>query len=590
MQAIENHQLTGKDAGNYHIDRLLGQGSLSHFYKAHSVSGQRVMLTIFSLPSTSSEQAHTRFLARFMQEGTALTQLKHPAIIPIYDYGEYDGYPYLITPLVPGSSLAQILRSQGHFSSKAVLRALRRVADGLDYAHRNGILHGSLSAANIVQGSEDTVQIAGFGFMHVLAQLLLEQGSRSNSWSVDNAEIFAGPPARMAPEIVAAAIGRTAPLDASVDIYALGILLFELLSGQLPFSGETPLQVMKQHAQQSIPSLAALNSALPASIDVVLQKALALHPEQRFQSAGELMHAFEQALTKHAASTNGPVTIPSFGDDSGKFLASSIYPKLTLPLSNVPTPQKSEASDFDPFVWWTNVSPTQTVTHPKVTRAALNTTQKLAKHKQDRRKVVALLTAGSAVAIVGFGGGTIALAHLLHNNTGQTQTASTQSQIPAPTAKPAAPTSVAKPTAAPTAKPKKPAPTAQPQQKATATTNAAPTATPQPAPTQPPPTPTPPPQHTGTVIGSTSMGINSSTNFSNNILIHLPNGNFVAYSRSCTHQGVQVYYDGGSHHLLCPAHGAVFDPANNGNPISGPNNGPLSAVTIHVNGDGTITA
>ncbi len=591
MRAIENHQLTGKDAGNYHIDRLLGQGSLSHFYKAHSVSGQRVMLTIFSLPATSSEQAHTHFLTRFMQEGAALTRLKHPAIIPIYDYGEYDGYPYLITPFVPGSSLAQILRSQGHFSVKAVLRVLRQVADGLDYAHRNGILHGSLSAANIVQGSEDTVQIAGFGFMHILAQLLLEQSSRSNSWSVDNAEIFAGPPARMAPEIVAAAIGRTAPLDASVDIYALGILLFELLSGQLPFSGETPLEVMQQHAQQSIPSLAALNSALPASIDVVLQKALALHPEQRFQSAGELTRAFEQALRKHATSTNGPVTIPSFGDDSGKFLASSIYPKLTLPLSNVPTPQKSEASDFDPFVWWTNASPTQTVTHPKVTRAALNNTQKLAEHKKSRRKVVALLTAGSAVAIVGFGGGTIALAHLLHNNPGQTQTASTQSQIPAPTAKPTtAPTSVAKPTAAPTAKPKKPAPTAQPQQKATATTNAVPTPTPQPAPTQPPPTPTPPPQHTGTVIGSTSMGTNSSTNFSSNILVHLPNGNFVAYSRSCTHQGVQVYYDGGSHHLLCPAHGAVFDPANNGNPISGPNNGPLSAVTIHVNGDGTITA
>lgn len=591
MQAVENHQLTGKDAGNYHIDRLLGQGSLSHFYKAHSISGQRVMLTIFSLPTTSSEQAHTHFLARFMQEGTALTQLKQPAIIPIYDYGECNGYPYLITPFVPGSSLAQILRSQGHFSVKAVLRVLRQVAAGLDYAHHNGILHGSLSAANIVQSSEETIQIAGFGFMHVLAQLLLEQDSRSNLSSINNAEIFAGTPARMAPEIVAAALGHNAPLDARVDIYALGILLFELVSGHLPFNGETPFEVSQQHARQSIPSLAALNSALPASIDVVLQKALALYPEQRFQSAGELTRAFEQTLTEHATSTNGPVTIPSFGDDSGKFLASSIYPKLTLPLSSMPTPQKSEASDFDPFVWWTNVSPTQTVAHPKVTRAALNTTQKLAKHKQDRRKVVALLTAGSAVAIVGFGGGTIALAHLLHNNPGQTQTASTQSQILAPTAKTtAAPTSVAKPTAAPTAKPKKPAPTAQPRQAPTATTNTAPTATPQPAPTQPPP------QHTGTVIGSTSMGTNSSQNFSNpsngnsSILVHLPNGNFVAYSRSCTHQGVQVYYDGGSHHLLCPAHGAVFDPANNANPISGPNNGPLSAVTIHVNGDGTITA
>src|SRR5450631_408922 len=179
MQDIKNHLLTDKDAGNYHIDRLLGQGPLSHFYKAHSISGQRVMLTLFSLPATSSEQAQTHFLTRFLQEGTALTQLKHPAIIPIYDYGEYSGYPYLITPFVPGSSLAQLLRSQGRFSIEAVLRVLRQVADGLDYAHSSGILHGSLSAANIVQGSEATVQIAGFGFMHILAQQRLEQDSRS---------------------------------------------------------------------------------------------------------------------------------------------------------------------------------------------------------------------------------------------------------------------------------------------------------------------------------------------------------------------------------------------------------------------------
>jgi serine/threonine protein kinase len=590
MQAIENHQLTGKDAGSYHIDRLLGQGPLSHFYKAHSIAGQRVMLTIFSLPATSSEQAHTHFLTRFMQEGMALTQLKHPAIIPIYDYGEYGGYPYLITPFVPGSSLAQILRSQGRFSIEAVLRVLRQVADGLDYAHRNGILHGSLSAANIVQGSEDTIQIAGFGFMHILAQQRLEQDSHSASRFVNNAEIFAGTPARMAPEIIAAAIGRDAPLDARVDIYALGILLFELVSGHLPFTGETPLEVMRQHAQQSIPSLAALHPTLPASIDTVLQKALALHPEQRFQSAGELTHAVEQALNERATNIYGRDTNEE-NRASGKYSASSIYPKLTLPLASVPTPQKNDASDFDPFVWWTNVSPTQTVAHPKITKAALNATQKVAKRKQDRRKVVALLTAGSAVAIVGFGGGTIALAHLLHNNPGQTQTASTQSQQSVPTAKSQPPTPAAKPTAAPTAKPKKATPTAQAQQKPTATTtNAAPT------PTQPPPTPTPQPQHTGTVIGSTSMGTNSSQNFSNpangnsSILIRLPNGNFVAYSRSCTHQGVQVYYDGGSHELHCPAHGAVFDPANNANPVSGPNNGPLSPVTIHVNGDGTITA
>lgn len=599
MQAIENHQLTGKDAGNYHIDRLLGQGPLSHFYEAYSISRQRVMLTVLSLPETSSQRAHDHFLTRFMQEGAALTRLKHPAIIPIYDYGEYSGYPYLITPFVPGSSLAQILRSQGRFPIEAVLSILRQVADGLDYAHRAGILHGSLSAANIVQGNEGTVQIAGFGFMHILARQRLEQDTLSDTQVVHNAKMFAGTPARMAPEIMAAAMGQNVPFDARIDIYALGILLFELVSGHLPFTGETPLEVIQQQAQQPVPSLSVLYPTLPASIDTVLQKALARQPEQRFQSAGELVHAFEQALNSRTVNglaslphnvpgteTTSPLTDIREDSVSGKHSASFAYPKLTLPASSTRAPQQDHVSDFDPFVWWTNVSPMQTVAHPKTARAAANAAQKVEKHKQDRRKVVALLTAGSVVAIVGFGGGTIALARILRNHPGQTQTASTQPQLPAPTAKPQ------KPTPAPTHT--APSQNSAPQaQKPTATTNAAP------APTQPPtpqpPTPTPKPQHTGTVIGSTGMATNTAQDFTDpasgndSLLIHLPNGNFVAYNRACTHAGVPVNYDSGSHQLICPAHGAIFDPANNANPIQGPASSPLSAVAVHVNGDGTIT-
>ncbi len=604
MHTMDNHQFIGKDTGNYHIERLLGKGALSHFYEGHSLSGERVMLTMFSLPETSSAQAHSRFLMRFKQEGEALTGLKHPTIIPVYDYGEYSGYPFLVTPFVPGRSLAQILRSQSHFAVESVRRVLRQLADGLDYAHRSGILHGTLSTANIVQGSEDTVQIAGFGFMHIVAQQLFEQDRDANALIVNT--LFSGLPARMAPEIVAAASGQSAPFDARVDIYALGILLFELLSGRLPFSGETPHEVAQQHAQQPVPRLSELRPALPPSIDAILQKALARQPEQRFQSAGELSYAFEQALRNqyngvnesaslsqapHEAKTMWSFTTKHDEEQdlfSAKQPVSSAYPKLTLPFSGVHAPQQGQTSDFDPFVWWTNVSPTQTVPHPKITKTVANPAPKVEKHKQKRRKVVALLTVGSVVTIIGFGGGTIALARLLGNQHGSPQTASTQTQpqLPTPTAQPQNPTPAAKPTSVPTAKPKKPAPTAKPQSP-TPTANTAPTATPQP----PTPTPTPKPQHTGTVIGSTGMGTNTAQNFSNgnNILIHLPNGNFVAYSRSCTHAGVSVNYNAGSHKLDCPAHGAVFDPANNANPVSGPNNGPLAAVTIHVNGDGTIT-
>lgn len=124
------------------------------------------------------------------------------------------------------------------------------------------------------------------------------------------------------------------------------------------------------------------------------------------------------------------------------------------------------------------------------------------------------------------------------------------------------------------------------------------TQTPQPTaqPTQPPPTPTPtPPRHTGTVIGYTNQATNSGKTFTNpkdgnsSMLVHLSNGNFVACERQCTHQGVNVNYDAGSQKLVCPAHGAVFDPANGFNLIQGPGNGPLAGVSIRVNADGTIT-
>jgi Rieske Fe-S protein len=150
----------------------------------------------------------------------------------------------------------------------------------------------------------------------------------------------------------------------------------------------------------------------------------------------------------------------------------------------------------------------------------------------------------------------------------------------------ASPTHVAKPAPTHGTQRKPVAPRAQP--------SPAKTAQPTPKPQPPQPTPTPP-AHTGTVIGSTKLPINSSKDFinpadgNNSLLIHLPNGNFVACERACTHEGVPVYYDNGSQQLVCPAHNAIFDPANNFSVVQGPAQTPLPGVSIRVNADGTIT-
>jgi len=605
MQSVPVDQLVGKDAGSYHIDRLLGQGPVSSFCEAHHASGRRVILTLFTLPEVFSSQAHTRFRVRFQQEGTALVQLQHPAILPVYDYGVWMGYPYLATPFVAGSSLARVLKAYGQIPSEPILEILKQVADGLDYASSNGVVHGALSPANILAGQErGAVQVAGFGLTRILSLQGLEPEDAFQAHLLNIAGTFLMLPAYMAPEIM-----QGASCNACTDIYALGVLLFELLSGKPPFSGETPFDVAQQYAQQPLPSLSALVPALPASVDAVVQKALASSPELRFQSASEFVHAFEQALNNQSVNIQplgniaqnatektditGPLTIDwqalkgATGGEQADGAKARVALQATLsgidPFAGVEqtTPDEARARmaqqatlpGLDPFAWWTNVAPNQTVTHPQVNKLT-PAAQKAGGQKQTRRSVVALLTVGSVV-VAGLSGGGFALAHYLQQKQAAAQVASAPTPAPSPTPMPT-----------PTTPP--PTPTPQPAAKPKATSKSA---TPTPTPTAPPaPTPTPKPGHTGTVIASTSMAPNSAVNFSggNDILIHLPSGSFVAYNRACTHQQVPVDYDAGSQQLVCPAHGAIFS-ASSGSAIHGPAHRPLSAVAINVNGDGTIT-
>lgn len=604
MQSVPVDQLVGKDAGSYHIDRLLGQGPVSSFCEAHHASGRRVILTLFTLPETFSSQAHARFLARFQQEGAALVRLKHAVILPVYDYGECMGYPYLATPFVPGSSLARVLQAYGQVPPEPVLEVLKQVADGLDYASSNGVVHGALSPANILAGQErGEVQVAGFGLTHILMLQGLESQDDAQAHLLNIAGTYLSLPAYTSPEILLGA-----SCSASTDIYALGILLFELLSGKPPFSGETPFEVMQQYTQLPVPSLSALVPTLPASVDAIVQKALAPSPELRFQSASEFVRAFEQALynrpvdmqplaniapnATEKTDITGPLTIDwqaMKGATAGK-QADEAKARVALqatlsglePFAGIEqaTPDEARARvaqqatlpGLDPFAWWTDVAPTQTVSHPQANNLTPAAAQKAGGKKQTRRSVVALLTVGSAV-VAGLGGGGFALAHYMQQQAAA-QVASAPTPAPSPTPMPTATT------------PPQPTPTAQPAAKPKATSKSA-----TPTPTAPPaPTPTPTPGHTGTVIASTNMAPNSAVNFSggNDILIHLPGGSFAAYNRACTHQQVAVDYDAGSQQLVCPAHGARFT-ASSGSVVKGPAHRPLPAVAIHVNGDGTIT-
>ena len=637
MQTLNTDQLVGKTLGahgEYQVERLLGQGQLSAVYIARERAAQRiVMVIVFNIPEGISLRAHERFLARFTQEGTILSKLKHPNILLTYDFGNLEQSPYLVTEFVKTVSLAQVLKQQKRFTPQQTLHILRQIAEAFDYAHDQGVIHGMFSTTNVVLKNELTIQIAGFGLRTVLDVLGDEQNKlpQSHLFSVNG--VFLGNAEYIAPERV---LGM--PVDARADIYALGVLLFEMLSGTLPFSGENALETAMRRIERPVPSLHNVAPDVPPALDLVISKAMERDPARRYSRAGEMVSAMERILTVLEASPktvtsrslqsaqDEQITLPptvNWLAEEDESMAVRQWQFLTKQLSAVQastevsingsvgkeagqlavqitettppgtTRDSSLVGDVDPFTWWAANATQATPSRKHATTAAPGTFSRSpgrrTRFQQDRRRVVSLIAGGVVAATVVAVGG-ISFANFMQS-VKHGQVANTQSTGTTPSTQGQTPTS---------------APTMSgntqktPVQSKTPTAKVQPTPTkgipPTPQPTTPRPTPTPTqPPHTGTVIGYTSQGTNTAKSFNNpadgngSLLIHLANGKFVACEKACTHQGVAIYYDAGQQKLVCPAHGAVFDPFNGFSVVSGPAPSAQPGVSIRVNADGTIT-
>ena len=661
MQSISEDQLVGKSLGDYHIDRLLGRGKMSAVYLAQQRPlGRVVMVTTFTIPETLAPSAIERFTARFAQVGSSLIKLKHPHILPIYDCGIQYGMPYIVTSFVKGGSLAQILKQQPRFNPEEALGILKQISGGLDFAHELGFVHGILNPGNILINNEQKLQITGFGLRQMLQMQGIEDSYGPDTRFLSIAGTFLGSPEYIAPECVS---GLSS--DSRVDVYALGVMLFELLSGSTPFTGNDPLEAAKKRLSEQVPSLHELCPEIPAAYDLILYLALEREPEKRYKHAGDFTNAFERVMKvlegaakepagpNHQTTMHSQATLPPTVNWFDEEILSSRKWQLMPPVvtshqpavrasSQVPTSsptsgvqtgnnpaqvvrhaspseynspvdlQNHAEAATDPFVWWASSAPKTLEKTPgtfarSASRRSTNykaNSRRKTSVRERRQVVVGLLTGTAVVGIMGIGGISFArfiesakqsqfgnTQNSLANNTTNTTNAST-AQGATPTA-----TNGTKQTPTTSKTPKaQPSPTKGTQPTAQPTPGATQTPHPTAQPTQPPPTPTPiPPQHTGTVIGHTNMATNSAVSFTNpadgrsSLLIHLGNGNFVACERACTHAGVPVNYNSGSGQLVCPAHGAVFNPANGFSLTSGPGNGPLASVSIRVNADGTIT-
>ncbi|HVB74566.1 MAG TPA: protein kinase [Ktedonobacteraceae bacterium] len=286
-------QLSGKTLGTFTLQRLLGRGGMGAVYLAQQSRPRRTVAVKVLLPELfQNSTGFNEFLVRFRREADAIAALDHINIMPIYEYGEQDRLAYLVMPYVAGGTLRDIVGERGKLPISETTTIVEQIAAALDYAHQHGIIHRDLKPGNILFHADGRLLLTDFGIAKVLGDPATANVVAMQTLTM--AGMIIGTPEYLSPEQAAGA-----PIDNRSDVYALGIVLFQLLSGRVPFTGTTPVAVAIKHATQAPPSLSQLNPAIPPGVEHVIVKALAKKPEQRYATAGELARELRAAVTDY---------------------------------------------------------------------------------------------------------------------------------------------------------------------------------------------------------------------------------------------------------------------------------------------------
>ncbi len=283
-----------KTIGPYEVLDVIGHGGMATVYRARQPDLDRIVAIKVLLPAFASDSGFRR---RFEREARLVASLRHPHIVVIYGVGEEEGMPYLVMEYLEGPTLLvaiQQRRQDGRlFIPVEALELLKPLASALDYAHDHNVIHRDLKPENTILTAHGPV-ITDFG----LAKLLQQEAA--------TVSLVMGTPAYMAPEQIEAR-----PVDRRTDVYALGILLYEMLTGRVPFGGPTPSAVTHAHLHEPAPPLAQLNPRLAAlpRLEEVVQRAIAKRQEDRWPSAGALVAALAQAIDAPAATAGATTAV-----------------------------------------------------------------------------------------------------------------------------------------------------------------------------------------------------------------------------------------------------------------------------------------
>ena len=271
-------------AGRYRLTERIAAGGMAEVHAAEdAVDGRKVALKV--LPPTDDAE----LVARFEREAEAAAALEHPHIVRTYGWGEDHGARYIAMEFVAGPTLKQVVDQAGALPEDRALEIAAQLADALEYAHSQHVIHRDVKPQNVLLDADGDTELTDFGIAHIVGSIHL---TRTRS--------VLGTAHYVSPEQA-----RGADVDARTDIYSLGVVLFELLTGRVPFLAESALAVALKHADEAPPRPRQLNPAVSPAAEAIVLKALAKRPDERFQTAADLRDALLAAGTEAASLAAG---------------------------------------------------------------------------------------------------------------------------------------------------------------------------------------------------------------------------------------------------------------------------------------------
>jgi len=287
--------LEGQSLGKYRILEPIGRGGMAQVYKAYHPQLDRFVAVKVLRADLVEEK---EFLARFSREARAVAALRHPNIVQVFDFDMQDGLYFMVMELLEGDTLKAYLnayRINGERMPRGeMVRILVDALSGLGYAHQAGIVHRDLKPANILLNKHGQAVLTDFGIAQIVG---------ATQYTVSGA--LMGTLSYMAPEQ-----GMTGRCDARTDLYSLGIVYYEMLTGKVPFDADTPLAILMKHVNDPLPLPRKIDASIPEPLERVTLKVLAKQPDDRFQSAGEMAEALQAAAGEAGIEVPASFTLP----------------------------------------------------------------------------------------------------------------------------------------------------------------------------------------------------------------------------------------------------------------------------------------